>query len=77
MAEIYVFLGILIPAITAIIVALIKTQQRTTIKHQPASPVQILQNEVSELKTQLERQHIKIDDISERLAWLEGRDSKK
>lgn len=73
MAEIYVFLGIVVPAVAAIAVALIKTQYHPKTRHNPPTEVETLQTEVKELKTQLERQHIKIDDISERLAWLEGK----
>lgn len=77
MAEIHVFLGIVIPAVAAIIVALIKTQRRPAAKHVPPTAIEALQTEVSDLKREIERQHIKIDDITERLAWLEGRDNKK
>lgn len=71
--EIFVFLGIVIPAVAAIVVALIKTQRRPgPIQHVPPTPIEVVQSEVKDLKLQLERQHIKIDDITERLAWLEG-----
>jgi hypothetical protein len=77
MAENLVFLGIVIPAVAAIIVALIKTQRRPAAKHTPPTAIETLQTEVDDLKREIERQHIKIDDITERLAWLEGRDNKK
>lgn len=77
MAEIHVFLGILIPAVAAIVVALIKTQRRPGIKHEPPTAIESLQDEVDTMKREIERQHIKIDDISERLAWLEGNLDKK
>ena len=73
MSEFYLFLGIVVPAVTAIIVALIKTRRHPNPRTQPLTPVERLQDEVKELKTEIERQHIKIDDISERLAWLEGK----
>jgi hypothetical protein len=78
-ADIHVLLGIVIPAVVAIIVALIraKSKQVITTENHPPTPMEILDHEVRDLKVELERQHIKIDDITERLAWLEGRDSKK
>lgn len=70
-------LAIAIPAAVAIIVAIVKRPKKYQLPHLPPTELEVLKKEMKELKTQLERQHIKIDDLSERLAWLEGRDSKK
>lgn len=70
-------LAILIPAAVAIIIAIIKRPKKYLPPSQPPTEIELLKGDMDDLKTQLERQHIKIDDLSERLAWLEGRDSKK
>ena len=74
-----ILLGILVPALSGIILALIKKSHDLTLKKTPSgdSAFNNLKEEVSELKDEIEKQHIKIDDISERLAWLEGRNDKK
>jgi len=70
------FVAIFVPAVVAIIVALIHTIRKRPSKDYKITELDIVKDDVETLKTQLELQHIKIDDISERLSWLEGRDSK-
>jgi hypothetical protein len=70
-------LAILIPAAVALIIAWIKRPKKYLPPAQPPTELDVLKEDMEELKTQLERQHIKIDDLSERLAWLEGREGRK
>lgn len=70
-------IAIIVPAVVAIIAALIKTSRRNIPHKQPPTQIDVVKDELDTLKRQVERQHIKIDDLSERLAWLEGRDSKE
>lgn len=69
-------IAVIIPAVAVIIAAVVKTSRRNIPHKVPPTQIDIVKTELDDLKRQVERQHIKIDDLSERLAWLEGRDSK-
>lgn len=70
--------GIIIPAIIAIFVAKLKiSSKKHTIPRQPPSELDIIKQDVDYLLGEIEKQHIKVDDLSERISWLEGQANKR
>lgn len=75
----------IITGITGIVIAIIKKPKNSSnssdlhssCKTGKTSDVAKLQDEITQLNDEIERQHIQIDDMRERLAWLEGRSDKK